>query len=775
MRFSLRAWAKQFLSPPQFANEDDARLAPILNTILWAGLALTFAYLVASLLLPPSPYLDLPIELAIIGVHALAILLMHQRLPRVAALLYTLGLWWLVCTAILGSGPITSTSVSSLYTVILIAGILLGPRGSFGVALLSTIGVFYSLLLIESNSANRQPTDWLPAIIVTTNFALVAVVAWLGQRSIFTSLSSAQSSRTMLSRRSAQLQAAADIGTATASSSDLAVLLETITQVIADRFDFYHVAMFTHDPATHELVLVAINQGGKKSSAPPAITSDQAKSIVAHVARTRKSYLARDVNDDPLYLHDPQLEETRSELALPIVAGEKLFGVLDVLSDQEAGLGQDELNALLVLTNQIGAAIQNKSLLEAANRHLDELIALHAIATAGMETIYEDDFLSRATEVVGKSLFPTNFGVLLLDEKQGLLLHHASYKEGRSNAKSPPIPLGEGVTGLVAFSGEPMMVADVSLEPKYISLDPRVRSELCVPLKIGERVLGVLDVESHKTNAFSKADEHLLQALADQIATSLERIRLLAEAERRADELARTVKQQEELARLRDEFIQNVSHEFRTPLSIVGGYVEILDSGEFGPLPDEYKQPVSIIAKRVRLLTKLVEDLTSLIDLQAHRGDFTALRMADLLNPIYASLRTRALAERIELDLDIPTGLPLVHGEETLLRRVIDNLVDNAIKFTPPHGKIHLSFKQENGSISLEIADTGIGIPKEEQARIFERFYQVDGSSTRRFGGTGLGLALVKEIVELHGGQISVSSEAEQGTTFRIELPALGN
>ncbi len=163
----------------------------------------------------------------------------------------------------------------------------------------------------------------------------------------------------------------------------------------------------------------------------------------------------------------PQLEQTRSELAIPIVAGEKLFGVLDVLSNQETPLGNDELNALLVLVNQIGTAIDNKRLLDSASRHLEELIALHAIAAAGTEAESEDEFLRRATQVVGKSLFPTNFGVLLLDEKQAVLTHHASYTESKSKI-SPPIPLGEGITGIVALTGEPMRVADVSVERKYI-------------------------------------------------------------------------------------------------------------------------------------------------------------------------------------------------------------------------------------------------------------------------------------------------------------------
>ncbi len=197
-----------------------------------------------------------------------------------------------------------------------------------------------------------------------------------------------------------------------------------------------------------------------------------------------------------------------------------------------------------------------------------------------------------------------------------------------------------------------------------------------------------------------------------------------------------------------------------------------LIAGSSGPLPDAYRQPVGIIAKRVRLLSKLVEDLTSFLDLQK-RGDFRPLRLGEMLQPMYGGYRTRALAERIELNMEIDNGLPTIRGEETLLSKAIDNLVDNAIKFTPPDGKVDIRVRSENGSVMLEVTDTGIGIPQEQQEHIFERFYQVDGSTTRSFGGTGLGLALVKEIVDLHGGQISVGSEPEKGTTFMISLPAL--
>ncbi len=760
----------RFLKAPRFPKDADSRLASVLNFCLWIGLVLTSAYTFVTSFLPSSRYFNFPVEISLIALHLISLALMHRGFPRLAAILYVFLLWLLIASATISYGDITSTGVSSLYTVILIAGVLLGSTGAFSLAILSTAMVVATLFVDHGPLLTFD--EWIPALTVAINFGLVATVAWLGQKSILGSLTSAETSQALLSNRSAQLQAAADIGTATATSKDLSSLLQTITQVIAERFGFYHVAMLTPDNNG----FIAISEGGRKEGKRMILDASSAdgKGIIAHVARSQKPYLARSVKTDSLYLHNPQFEDTHSEIAVPIVAGGSLFGVLDVLSNQENQLSNDEMNALQVLANQIGAAVHSHRLLENTQRHLEELLALNAIATAGTEARSEDEFIKKATEVVGKSLFPTNFGVLLLDEKNGLLQHHSSYTEKRAKV-SPPIPLGEGITGIVAMSGQAMRVADVAAEPKYISVDPRVRSELCVPLKIDDRVLGVLDVESYENDIFSLEDAHLLETLAGQIATSLERIRLLSEAQQRANELANTLRQQKELARLRDEFIQNVSHEFRTPLSIVSGYIEILDSGEFGPLPEPYQQPVDIIAKRVRLLGKLVENLTSLLDIAAHRGDFTILRLSDVINPLYAEFRTRALAERIELTLNIGSNIPPVQGEETLLRKAIDNLVDNAIKFTPPEGRVEIRLRSDERFAVIEISDTGVGIPTEEQGRIFGQFYQVDGSASRKFGGTGLGLALVKEIVELHGGNIRVNSKVGEGSTFRINLPAVKN
>lgn len=757
-----------FMRAPRFPDPTLSRQAGILNFMLWVGLSIILVHIGITLLLPSTEFLNIYYEVLVALLQAICLVLLHLGRPRIASLLYTLGLWLVVSLWALEIGSITSTGISTLYTVILVAGVLIGPVGGLSLAALSAVAVAYMAIVTPDTAG--QP-DWAPAIIVVLNFGLVAVMAIIGEHALRTSLLSAEHSRSLLSQRSTQLQAAADIGLAATTSSDVDDFLKAVTQVIAERFGLHHVSILTLHQGTNELSLNALSQGGHVNTNMPSFpvgSTPQGKSIIAHVARTRKPYLASDVRKDPLYLHHEDLGEARSEIAVPIMEGNRLFGVLDVISNKNEELGTDDLNALQILCNQLGTVIHNKRLLQLSRRHLDETRALHAIATAGMASSDEQEFLTEAARVVGKSLFSDNFGILLIDPSRRVLEHKAYHQ--LDNFSTPSIPLGRGITGAVAKSGRPLLVGDVRRDPDYLMVDERVRSEMCVPLRINGEVIGVLDSEHHEINAFSQTDLQLLEALAGQISLSLERIRLLADTERRAQELAETLQQQEELARLRDQFVQNVSHEFRTPLAIVSGYIEILHSGDLGPLPEAYREPVEVIARRTQMLTRLVEDLTSLLNLQEQRNDFTTIYVGDVLNASYPALHAKALAQQLELEWDVAPNLPPIYGEETLLRTMITSLVDNAVKFTP-QGKVSVSAQADETTLTLRIRDTGIGIPLEQQARIFDRFYQVDGSSSRRFGGTGLGLALVKEIAELHGGEISFESAPQQGTSFMVRIP----
>ena len=223
---------------------------------------------------------------------------------------------------------------------------------------------------------------------------------------------------------------------------------------------------------------------------------------------------------------------------------------------------------------------------------------------------------------------------------------------------------------------------------------------------------------------------------------------------------------------LRKEFVANVSHELRTPLTVIKGFTETLRDGAISD-PVTGPKFLGTIERHVDQLTNLVSDLLELSKLEGspelpRRVSFDVCgvvrRAADLLLPT-AQRKDQSLV------VEIPRSLPRVLGNPDYIERAVSNLIDNAIKYTPERGRIHVTAMAEEDAVVIEISDNGIGIPPEDLSRVFERFYRVDRSRSREMGGTGLGLSIVKHVVQVHGGAIDVSSTPGQGSNFRLKLP----
>jgi signal transduction histidine kinase len=330
---------------------------------------------------------------------------------------------------------------------------------------------------------------------------------------------------------------------------------------------------------------------------------------------------------------------------------------------------------------------------------------------------------------------------------------------------------GKGITGRVAADGKPRLVADVALSSGYLRLDSETRSELCIPMHIEEKVIGVINAESKKVNAFTLHDERLLTTVSGLLTTAIHKIRLHSNMQTQARDLRAALEKQKELDKLKSQFIQNVSHELRTPLAIIRGYAELLDSGDLGELDIAYRDPVSTIARRSAMLSNMVDDLIAILEAEERAVKKTDFDLGSLIQTMMREFEITAQKTDVTLRTEIGSRIPLFHGDTDHLKRVIDNLVSNALKFTPNEGQVLVSLRFEGEHFVLQVSDTGIGIPEDELERIFERFYQVDGSMSRRFGGTGLGLSLVHEIVLAHHGRIEVESGVNKGTTFTIYFP----
>lgn len=232
------------------------------------------------------------------------------------------------------------------------------------------------------------------------------------------------------------------------------------------------------------------------------------------------------------------------------------------------------------------------------------------------------------------------------------------------------------------------------------------------------------------------------------------------------------VKQLQQLDQLKDEFLANTSHELRTPLNGIIGLAESLVDGVAGALPSEAVGNLNMIAASGRRLSSLVNDILDFSKLKNNEL-LLQIRAVDLyaVTDVVLALSKPLIKDKnIQLYNDTSTGVGLVNADENRLQQILHNLVGNAVKFTE-EGVVRVSAEEKDGWLAISVSDTGIGIPKEMQERIFHSFEQVDGSSGREYGGTGLGLTVTKQLVELHGGKISVQSEEGKGSCFTFTLP----
>ena len=337
------------------------------------------------------------------------------------------------------------------------------------------------------------------------------------------------------SQRLSELEFLHRVTLAVAATLDLDAALEQAVTMLADELGYQHVGIALVDKAGQSVDLRAEHGIPMSDWGPAGQGVRVGQGLVGWVAQHGEPLLVNDVTRDPRYLVG--IPETRSELVVPLRADGRVTGVINVESLQLDAFDAEDLRLLNTLAGQLANSIERARLFEATRRQLQELAVLHVVASAATEAIGEDALIERATQVIGVAFFPDNFGLLLVDAAQGVLRIHPSYRGIRDEDKQIAIPLGEGITGRVAASGQSRRVADASREPAYLKVSGGMRSELCVPLMAGEHILGVINAESARPDAFGEADEQLLVTLAGQLATGIERARLFDETHRRAEEL----------------------------------------------------------------------------------------------------------------------------------------------------------------------------------------------------------------------------------------------
>lgn len=557
-----------------------------------------------------------------------------------------------------------------------------------------------------------------------------------------------------------------EVARAGASTLDFDRVLDRLLDAIRRTLRFECFEFILYDPVT-QLLSTRASYG----FAPEAYQHDLrlGEGVVGWVAQTRQAALINDALNDPRFVAVQPY--TRSELAVPLEVGERFIGVVNVESPRLNAFTPDDERLLTTLAGQLAVIIENARLYAETQKHLSEVSTLYSFAEKLSSSLDLPELLDLIVTTLKSVLHCRGVSITLLNPETQMLEIRAAAGLQDKWRHAAKLKVGEGISGKVAATATPLYVPDARELPDFIFFDPVVRSLLVVPMMVKDRVIGTLAIDQATPAAFTKDDERLLVIAAAQAAVAIENAQLYAALKERADKLEKAYKELQELDRLKDELVQNVSHELRTPLTFIKGYVELLLDQEMGALNEQQRESLAIVSEKTNALTRLVSDIIFLQQIERESLDLAPHNMRDVARLALQSCEISASRAGINLRLNAPPDLPTIPIDRDRINQVFDNLLGNAIKFSPRGGDITISVEDTGEYLRMTVADTGVGIPADKLSRIFDRFYQVDGSATRRFGGAGLGLAIAKRIVESHGGRIWAESDIGQGSRFIFTLP----
>ncbi|MGH7279125.1 MAG: GAF domain-containing protein, partial [Candidatus Rokuibacteriota bacterium] len=577
-------------------------------------------------------------------------------------------------------------------------------------------------------------------------------------------------------RRRREAETLAELARTVNASGDIDTLLQRVVDGARDVSGADLAAILLVDPASG-VAVPRYRAGGMRSGRYDALRIAPGLGAGGQVLLTGRPFRTANYLEDPRigaeYRWLAEEQGIVSLLVVPIRIEDRIAGLLYADNRRGVAFTEADEGILLRLADHAGVALHKVQALEAertARAQAEEAAAriarLQIVTDVALAHLALDDLLRELLARIRDVLAADTAAVFLVDAERTTLVLHASagLEAGVPHA---PIPFGTGFAGRVAADGTPIVVGDLR-ETEAVSpvlRDIGVRSVLAVPLLVEGRVIGVVRVGTVQLRGFTPEDARLLQLVGDRAALAIEQSRLY-ESERAARAAA------EAANRTKDEFLATLSHELRTPLNAILGWSRLLRVG--GMDEARRRHAVEVIERNAEAQTQLISDLLDVSAIITGRLQL-ALEAVDLPLLVTAAIdAVRPAADgkgvRIEARIgDVPPGLT---GDATRLRQVVWNVLSNAVKFTPRGGWIAVAVEASASRVEIRVSDSGIGIRADAVGHIFERFRQADSSLTRSYGGLGLGLAIVRHLVALHGGTVSVASGGEgHGATFVVRLP----
>ncbi|MBN1119714.1 MAG: GAF domain-containing protein [Anaerolineae bacterium] len=519
-------------------------------------------------------------------------------------------------------------------------------------------------------------------------------------------------------------------------------------------------------------------QGGERRESPPPQPAN--KGLSGYVVSTGEVLMINEDAEKEARKYGARVlgATTKSILIVPMILADEVVGVLSIQdAENENAFDEAHVRQLTTLAAYISVKISNAELLEEAQRRANELSFLFDITRTAVATTDLDEALTNVAEILVQEVDGAEAALIYLANTQDdtiVFEAHAAVGYGRDVvARQATVNWGEGIVGLTAAQGQPTVIADAHQEPYRINGTNRTRSALVIPLFSGEEVIGVMTVESTHPNTFAKDSLQLLSGASSTLTAVIQNARLL-------EQITRVNEQLRELDKLKSQFLANMSHELRTPLNSIIGFSRVMLKGIDGPLNDLQTQDLTTIYNSGQHLLVLINNILDLSKIQADKMEIQPeyIGLDEIVDGVISTGRGLVKDRPVQIYKEVEDNLPQVYGDPVRIRQVLLNLVSNAAKFTNEGSitvrAVRKSYDPGTGQpphVQVSVIDTGIGIAEEDMYKLFEAFSQVDGSTTRQVGGTGLGLTISKEFIEMHGGTIWVDSEVEVGSTFHFTIP----
>jgi signal transduction histidine kinase len=442
-----------------------------------------------------------------------------------------------------------------------------------------------------------------------------------------------------------------------------------------------------------------------------------------------------------------------------------------------AGLKDVSPEALELANNiaaQVSAHIENLRLFELNERRARELETVAVVSTTASTVLDPDELLQAVVDLTKERFNLYHAHIYLADESWNtLLLASGAGDIGRQMVMAGhaiPMSAANSLVARATHERTALIVNDVRTEPDYLLNPylPDTRSEMAVPMISGDKVIGVFDVQSSQIGYFSQDDANIYTTLALQVAVALQNARLYQEQ-------SATVAQLRELDRLKSSFLANMSHELRTPLNSILGFADVMLEELDGPLTENMENDLGLIYKNGQHLLHLINDVLDMAKIESGKMNLNIekFNLQEIIEEVTSITSTMASEKNLALFIEPDSDHEVeINADKIRLRQVMINLINNSIKFTEK-GKIAIHVAREENNVLISVKDTGIGIPMELLESVFQEFTQVDTTTTRKVGGTGLGLPISRRLIQMHGGRLWAESTGidGEGSTFYVFLP----